>query len=268
MVKTMRKFLSTAFVLTLCFLLLSGCGKSQATKDAIAAIDAIGEVTVDSADAIANAEKLYNILTDAEKAQVDNRLALVDAREAFDSLQDEIIYENAKVAYEKLNEVALLCENGMDDIYGAWFFGIYEADDIKSYQDIYVQMALKTPHTSSTELKDAAESAGGESLIGSLMKSDWQYCLYVIEEAITARGDYDTIQNNMKEAERVLQELTKSYDDYTYYPKLKEYFAAVSSYVDFFVSPSGSFKQLSDTVNNYETNIRTYKSDVGFLFNK
>ena len=65
-----------------------------------------------------------------------------------------------------------------------------------------------------------------------------------------------------------LQELTKTYDDYSYYPKLKDYFAAVSSYVEFFKSPSGSFKQLSDTVNNYETNIRTYQSDVGFLFNK
>lgn len=56
----------------------------------------------------------------------------------------------------------------------------------------------------------------------------------------------------MNEAEKVLQALTEEYNDYTYYPKLKDYYAAVKSYVEFYTSPSGSFKQLSDTINNYE----------------
>lgn len=263
----MKKKLTLFIALLMC-LPLCACGKSQAVKAAEDAIAAIGDVSLESADAIANAEKLYGILTDSEKSNVENRLALVDAREAYNDLQGTVIYENAKLAYEKLNEVAALCENGMDDIYGAWYFGIYKVDDLNSYDNIYTKMAGETPHTSSAELKKASEIFGGESMAEKFMKSDWQYCLYVLEEAIYERGDYEKVQNDMKEAESILQELTKTYDDYTYYPKLKDYYAAVSSYVDFFTSPSGSFKQLSDTVNNYETNIRTYQSDVGFLFSK
>ena len=52
------------------------------------------------------------------------------------------------------------------------------------------------------------------------------------------------------------------------YPKLKEYYSSIKSYVEFFTSPSGSFKQLADTINTYENGIRTLESDVGFLFSK
>ena len=78
-----------------------------------------------------------------------------------------------------------------------------------------------------------------------------------MEAAIEMRGDYAQIQERMAQAERILQELTEEYDDYTYYPKLKELYAAVNSYVTFYTSPSGSFNQLADTINNYENNIRT-----------
>ena len=248
--------------------LLAGCGKSKAVKAAEEAIKAIGEISIDSGDAIASAEKLYNILTDSEKASVSNRLELVEAREAFDNLQGDLVYDNAKQAYEQLNKVADLCANGMDDIYGAWYFGIYKASDTKSYESVYDNMARETPHFSSDELKTAGEMIFSADMTELLMKNDWQYCLYVVEEAITLRGDYDTIDTELNAAQNILQELTKTYDDYSYYPKLKDYFAAVSSYVEFFKSPSGSFTQLSDTINGYENNIRTYRSDVGFLFNR
>ena len=77
------------------------CGKSEAVKSAEDAISAIGEVSVDSGDAIANAEKLYGILTDTEKEKVENRLTLVEAREQFEKVRGKIIYKNAKEEYVK-----------------------------------------------------------------------------------------------------------------------------------------------------------------------
>lgn len=238
--------------------------KSDAVKAAEEAISAIGEVTFDSGDTIAAAEKLFGILTDAEKADVENRLALVDAREAFDSLQGEVVYANAKDAYEKLKEVAELCVTGMDAIYGAWFFGIYNADDASS-SSFYSKMSEDVPGFTSYELQSAGDALGVSVYTA---KSDWRYCLWIVEAAIEERGDYDTITTNMADAEKVLQSLTEEYDDYTYYPKLKDYYAAIKSYVEFFTSPSGSFKQLADTINSYENGIRTLESDVSFLFNK
>lgn len=259
----MKKTIALILGFAMC-VLLCACGKSEAVKAAEEAISAIGEVTVDSGEAIANAEKMYGILTDPEKAEVENRLALVDAQEEFDALKGEIIYENAKDAYEKLKNVAELCVNGMDSIYGAWYFGIYEADD--AWDSLfYYEMSLEVSGFTDTELEEAANALG---IKVSTAKSDWNYCMWIVEEAISARGDYTTISTYMEDAEKVLQELTEEYDDYAYYPKLKDYYAATKSYVEFFTSPSGSFKQLADTINDYENKIRTLESDVSFLFNK
>ena len=257
----MKKFISLLLVVVMC-LSLAACGKSEAVKVAEEAIAAIGEVTVDSGEAIKNAEKYYEILTDAEKAEVENRMVLAEAKEAFEKVRGEIVYKNAKEAYEKLKEVAELCVSGMDVIYGAWYFGIYDADD--AYMFDY-QLSMEVPGFSSDEIEAARNALG---ISERTAKSDWQYSLWIVEEAITMRGDYDTINANMAAAEKVLQSLTEEYDDYTYYPKLKDYYASIKSYVEFFTSPTGSFKQLADTINNYENGIRTLESDVSFLFNK
>lgn len=256
----MKRLISLLLAAALC-LSLCACGQSKAAKAADEAIAAIGEVTIDSGDAIANAEKLYSILTDDEKSTVKNRLVLVEAREAFDKLQGEIVYENAKEAYLQLKTVSELCITGMDAIYGAWYFGIYEADDAYSFYS----MSTEVPGFSSTELEEAAKTLGYTI---SSVERDWNVSLWIVMEAISQRGDYDTIRTNMDAASKTLQSLTEEYGDYTYYPKLKEYYSAISSYVDFFTSPSGSFNQLADTINSYENGIRTLASDVAFLFNK
>lgn len=257
----MKRTIAILLIVGMC-LCFAACGKSDAAKLAEEAIASIGEVTAQSGDAIANAEKLYGILTDAEKATVENRLDLVEAREAFEEIKGEVVYENAKEAYVKLKEVSELCVAGMDAVYGAWHFGIYEADDTYSFD---LMLSLETPGFSSEDIKAARELLGFSE---TSAKNDWQNSLEIVITAIAMRGDYDIINANMAEAEKVLQSLTEEYDDYTYYPKLKEYYAAIKSYVAFFTNPTGSFDQLADTVNNYENGIRTLESDVGFLFNK
>jgi len=276
----MKKILAVLLALIVC-LVLCACGKSKPVKEAEAAIAAIGEVTIDSGDAIENAEKLYGILTDTEKAKVDNRMALVDAREDFDELLSEVVYQNAKDAFEKLNHVADKCIAGMDSIYGAWHFAIYEASDVYGTDPstFYYKMALDVPNFSSDDLESAADiyakalsdrlgfTRSTKDLV-SISKKDFNYCLYVVETALDEAGYYDSLEKNMADAEKTLQALTNTYDDYTYYPKLKAYYSSIKSYTDFFISPSGSFNQLADTVNDYENSIRTTAADVSFLFSK
>ena len=60
--------------------------KSEAVLAAEKAIDAIGEVTLESEGLIMEAEKRYGFLTDAEKVTVANRMTLYDARNAYDTL--------------------------------------------------------------------------------------------------------------------------------------------------------------------------------------
>lgn len=259
----MKRVCCLVLAVSLC-LSLAACGKTNEAKSAEEAISAIGEVSIMSGDAIETAEKLYSILADSEKATIHNRLELVNARETYDELKNEVTYKNAMSAYEKLKEVEQLCTDGMDDIYGAWYFGIYELKNASKY-NFYGDMADEVPNFDSTELEAAASNLGFST---TTVKSDWQYSLWIVEEAMESRGDYDTISTNMEEAEKVLQVLTSEYDDYTYYPKLKDYYSSVKAYVDFYLNPTGSFEQLKDTINNYENNIRTLGSDVSFLFTK
>ena len=72
----MKRMISLLLVLIIVFA-LSGCGKSQAVQDAEEAINLVGEVSLDSGEAIQNAERHYNILTDNEKEKVENRLTLI-----------------------------------------------------------------------------------------------------------------------------------------------------------------------------------------------
>lgn len=257
----MKKRIALFLTLVMC-LSLCACGKSEAVKSTEEAIKAIGEVTIDSNDAVKNAERLYEALTDAEKEKVGNRMTLVEAREDLDAILKETIYADAKEAYEILNVVADKCEAGMDDIYGAWYFGIYGSSTISS-SVVFDRLAAQTPNLSSSSLESAAQSLG---ISKYSVAGNWQNCVYITEAAHSRNGDHDFVKEQLSEVENTLRELTGAYEDYTYYPKLKEYFSVVSSYADFFLSPTGSFSQLSNTINGYETNIRTYRSEVGFLF--
>ena len=71
-------------LLTLC-----GCKKTNAEIEAEKAITAIGQVTIESEEAICYAEKLYSILSDREKESISNRLDLANAREEYDRLLRE-----------------------------------------------------------------------------------------------------------------------------------------------------------------------------------
>lgn len=74
-----------AIALGIISVFLFACGgKTKAAQDAEEAINAIGSVTIDSEEAIAKAEKLVSLLTDAEKATLENRLVLVEAREEYE----------------------------------------------------------------------------------------------------------------------------------------------------------------------------------------
>lgn len=64
--------------------------KEQAVQETIKAIDAIGEVTLSSKEAIEYAESLYNALDASQKAQVTNYAKLVAARETYNQLYDEL----------------------------------------------------------------------------------------------------------------------------------------------------------------------------------
>lgn len=264
----MRKTMAMFLVLAILVCLFS-CGekKSESVKAAENAITAIGEVTIDSKEAIVNAERYYNMLTEIEKTKVSNRLDLFEAREAFDELFKKSMYESSGNAYTKITEAAQLCIDGMDDIYNVWRFGIYETDDSSTYM-IFYDIASETSFTKE-EIEAAANKLGVSAyscVNGSAGTSAWNFCLWVVEEAHKERGTFEQLKALLKDAEILLKEVGDSYSDYEHYPSLKKYYSEVASYADFFENSSVSFEQLKTIITDYENEIRTLDSDLKFVF--
>lgn len=78
----MKKIIALALVVVLC-LSLSACGKSEAVKNVEAMIDALGEITLESIEAIRSAEDAYAVLTSEEQRKVKNYEILTTARDRY-----------------------------------------------------------------------------------------------------------------------------------------------------------------------------------------
>lgn len=78
----MKKIIALVLTVILC-LSLSACGKSEAVKSVEAMIDALGEITIESIDAIRAAEDAYEVLMPEEQKKVKNYETLTSARDRY-----------------------------------------------------------------------------------------------------------------------------------------------------------------------------------------
>lgn len=85
-------------ILILCVLLsLCACGKSDMSRSVEEKINAIGEISLDSLDAISSAEKAYRELPTEDKEQIlDSAQILAHARAEYDELYDEYMKQKVK----------------------------------------------------------------------------------------------------------------------------------------------------------------------------
>lgn len=191
------------------------------------------------------------------------------------SRRDQEAFDTAKEAYTSLCEAADMTVSVMSSVYGAWYFGIYKADDSSS-SNVVANLA-KEVALSQSELDAGVKSLAttlsvDESTLKYAMYKGtgdtkaWQYCLFVVNESYVVNGNFGDIQSKIDTANAALKTMTNEFDDYKHYPTLKEFYAKVSSYAEFSQNPSGSFQQLKDTINDYENSIRTYRSDLSFVF--
>ncbi len=83
----MKKFVPVLLIFTLILTLFSGCKKSEAAKQCEDLIKQIGEVTIDSLEAIEKAEKAYGMLSGEDKGDVKNFDDLTDARKTYNEIK-------------------------------------------------------------------------------------------------------------------------------------------------------------------------------------
>ena len=120
-----KRALIVMLVLAL-ILTLPGCGKADKVEEAI---DAIGTVTLDDAEAIAYAEGLYNELTASEQGDVSNSAVLIAARKEYDRLVAAVEYCISSI--EAIGEVTLQSGEAIATARDA--FEALRADDVADY---------------------------------------------------------------------------------------------------------------------------------------
>lgn len=287
----MKKGISLILVLVMC-LSLCACGKSQAVKAVEEAITDIGEVSIDSKDAIENADNLYNALSSKEKDQVENYNILEQAQKAY-------VFELSKTAYNKICEAYEMTDAFAFDTYEGWRVGATEEKALLSADNCAEYLTRKMKLTEE-ELRDGIayqlistnstidgvridynwESATEEnkaylrSLDSAFLKTYqrksntfvFDGVLYAVKSAYIAKGDTEEIKTLLEDAKVLMRELSEEYSDYEHYPNLKGFYSTTDSLFEYCMSPKGSFEQAKTTIRDYRDSIRDYQSDLDFIF--
>ena len=231
----MKRFIALLLSIMTC-ILLCACGKSHSVKEVESVIKAIGEVTLDSGEAIEKAERMYEYLTEKEREQVENKGKLVEARFTYNKIYTDKVYATAKEAYELLKEAARLYYFNSTNLYKAGNFG-NNANMMVTDSDFCEKFAAATgdyqnyPKYTEDEVREALaitkkmyEDDGWEWSSKATMK----VCMNLHFQAFYEVRDYKP-SSAVEEAGVLLLELKDTYHDEKYYPVLLEYRDFVAS---------------------------------------
>lgn len=188
----MKKIIALVMVCIMA-LALVGCGKSTEVAETERLIDAIGTVTVESADAIEAAETAYEALSEKDREQVSNYAALAAAREALEAEQLEALCQ-ALVGTWRLE---LDVKDSLVEEIDAQFSGIDVSfgDYLERFD---LMMALELKEDGAYTLK--ADAAGMEPSMQSLrdamepfIRNFLQIYMASILEDSGIEGDFSTL---------------------------------------------------------------------------
>lgn len=257
-------------------LLLVACGnqKSQQALDAEMAIAAIGEIDLNSEEKIKYAEKLYSVLTETEKAQVENRLQLIDAREVYDKLASDTCRKLARNVLFELDSAGRMCSINVEYIGRAWYFGIHgdsnnlikyfhEDEDIIGYYASEVGFGKDRVKTALDKLKYRPRLLYYDNGTGNA----YYRCVLVAVQIMEDANLYEPCKELMILATQNLQEIREKFPNYEYLADLELYFGVVANFYEFTKSPSGSYSALSATVSGFENDMQTYSVTLGSKIN-
>lgn len=180
--------------------------------------------------------------------------------------------ELAKKAYENLNEAADTTDTVMGSVYSAWHFSIFSGDDYtlnfnSGAYDFAKEIGVDSGTAStamSKVLSDVPSFARlGESYYGQGF-AEPVYCIKAVLLICDENGISDDIEKKLSDAKEEIKQISDADPNYKNLDELKKYYSEVQSYYEFAVSPSGSYKECGSTIENYRSNLKTFKNDLSF----
>lgn len=202
-------------------------------------------------------------------------------------LNDKKAFDISKMAYENITKAYTIAENFGDDIYDAWYTGIFNTSELYDQGGSYLVSELSVTEeelsqgvsyafitafgwdwdeTDQATKEEYMEASGLHFLAVSLMDDISTFCVECITGTYKVTGKTEEAQLALEEAKTLMKQLAGEYADYEYYPDLKDYYTVTSAFLDFCAEPTGSFDQLRGTLNDYKNEARGYANDLDFIF--
>ena len=179
-----------------------------------------------------------------------------------------------KTIYDKLNAINAISSQQASSVYEAWYFAIYEADD----DDYIFNVDLAISHFASSVglkkdkiaeaidqyLRSLGQGTSDISRLAVLRTNSGAVNTVLI--AYENSGINEIVDTNFAEVKALLKEMDPTYENQTYYSTLKEYYSDSLAYYNFVISPTGSFSQLSTTLNGHTSKLTEHMNDLSFIY--
>ena len=179
--------------------------------------------------------------------------------------------DDASYAYSYLMIVEGYCDLISQQLYDAWYFAIYKADDYTTASSMITAFSKRVGISTDlvTEAVDSYLTSAGygtSDIYRRAALSTNGGAIYVVKYAMTKGGHYDNAKEALASAKEYFQKLNSSYASVNAYSEISSYYSAANAYLDFCISPSGSFSTLSSTLSTFRTNCADYRNKCDLYF--
>lgn len=288
----MKRIFVLFLALVLC-LSLCACGKSDAVKAAEEAIAAIGNVTADSGDAIEKAERLYDILSDAEKEKVENRQTLADAKVTYQEAVKAEKLALLKSVYDDLKSAYEIVDCYGTDIKTAWNLGIYQKD---RFQGSNLNGAMEYLASNVQLDYDSLVEGATYAYMTIFLDSDWDNlseevkqknrdaiatgtffyfcgaegaqvaCVCSVVDGYLLNGSVEKVNAALDNFSAQKSAFSGDKDCAAEIEKMDELYAVLESFVSFCQSPTGNYNEACNTMEDYRRTAEDCLAAIDDLF--
>ena len=278
------KRIAVLLCVVMCLGLLVSCGAAQCTVEGCEG-EAVEDAVFEKQFCADHLAKKYCAIESCDEVAVED--TAYEEGYCKKHLANKKAYDVSKMAYENITKAYKITEQYGDDIYDAWYIGIFNTEDLYDQGGTYLASELNLTEeelaqgvsyaliqafgmnwdeTDQATKEEYMEASGIHFLTVGLMADIKTFCVECVNGAYEVTGKNDEALLALEEAKTLMKQLSEEYADYEHYPNLKGYYTATSSFFNFCVNPTGSFDQLRTTINDYRNEARDYISDLDYIF--
>ena len=177
--------------------------------------------------------------------------------------------------YEKLYDVNVITAYMAQVVYRAWYFAIYRSDDDDFVGDYEYGIKYFASYVGlnydaiveaiDQELEEIGWNTTDNMVRFSIICSN-SGAVGVVLRAFDNTGSNEIFANEFAEVKALLKKMDSSYENQTRYSVLKDYYNSALAYYEFVSSPTGSFAQLSTTLNGHTEKLNELKTELAFIY--